>query len=467
VQVLDAEENVTEEVRFANVLFGEVWLAGGQSNMELELGNCKQGNEELAWIAQQAKERGSYDDIRFFFTVKAPYEDEEWTAKQAQMRWHSIAHESGHTVSAVAYFAAKRIQRQLQVPVGIINCNHGGTSISCWIQKEELLSFPEGKLYWQEYGELVGNKTDEMYLQEMEDYNQVLEAYNTAFARETKNAAKRGEELSAEQMEERIGAYPWPQPQGWLSPYRPAGLVETMLMKVVPYTVRGIWFYQGEEDSNRAVRYEVMLTRLIAHWRNLMQEELPFVIVQLPMFLEKGATDLGDWVSIRRAQAQVADTVSGVSLVSLCDLGEYNNIHPVDKRTPGTRLGVHTLDVVYGCAVNGRMMRYSGSFVEAGTLTVYFDDSCGGILINRAEQGLEPVLVTARQAQQEGIAIEGFEVAGADGRFYPADAYVEQEFILLTSREVPMPLTARYAWADYTRANVYSKAGMPLQPFAG
>lgn len=457
-----------EKLEFHDVLFGEVWFAGGQSNMELELGNCKQGPEELARLAQEKKETGKDSDIRFYFTVKMPYENEEWKAKQKASHWCSVNDESAHILSAVGYFAAKRIQEKLQVPVGVINCNHGGTSISCWMKLAELETFENGRWYIQEYQKLVGDKSNEEYLAEMEEYQKTLDNYLKTVERIKEEAASRGETVSGEQMNELAGPYPWPQPQGWLSPYRPGGLAETMLAKVVPYTVRGICYYQGEEDSNRWERYADMLSHLITIWRELWQEEnLPVLLMQLPMFLEKGAQDDGSWVGIRRAQEQISKEKEQVYLVPLCDLGEYDNIHPVDKLTPGTRLGGMILNTVYGQKEEGMPMVYAGSFAEAGTLTLYFNNSGGGILVGKNAQGEEPDLISARQAEQEGIEIQGFEIAGADGRFYKADAYVERDFILLTSPEVPKPLLARYAWANYIRANVYNKQGLPLVPFLG
>lgn len=456
---------IEEEFCFEDVLFGEVWFAGGQSNMELELGNCKQGPEELQCLKQQ-KASGKDCGIRFYYTVKMPYENEEWLAKEEKAHWCSVADESGHTVSAVAYFAAKRIWQELQVPVGIINCNHGGTSVSCWMGLEELKGFVNGRWYVEEYKKLIGDKSDEEYLAEMEEYHKTLDDYLILVENLKKEACEKGEELSGGQLEELAGPYPWPEPQGGLSPYRPGGLAQTMLFKVVPYTVRGIWYYQGEEDSNRSERYEDMLVHMICYWRGLWNEEkLPFVLLQLPMFLEKGIADDGSWVGIRRAQEQVSQKLDAVSLVPLCDLGEYNNVHPVDKKTPGVRLANYCLDEVYGCGVDGRPMVYAGSFAEAGTLTLYFEHSYGGICIGRNAQGEEPDLLTAQQAEQDNIAICGFEIAGADGRFYPADAYVERDFVILSSPKVPKPFLARYAWANYMRANVYNKAGVPLVPF--
>ena len=100
----------------------------------------------------------------------------------------------------------------------MINCNHGGTSISCWMKLEELESFENGRWYIQEYQKLVGDKSNEEYLAEMEEYQKTLDNYLKTVERIKEEAASRGETVSGEQMNELAGPYPWPQPQGWLSP---------------------------------------------------------------------------------------------------------------------------------------------------------------------------------------------------------------------------------------------------------
>lgn len=460
--ITELESGSTKQ--FHNVRYGEVWMAAGQSNMEFELQNAKQGAAELMSLKEmqkQDKEPGVY----YYFAEKMGYESEEAKKREAEACWHSVVEEDVKRLSAVGYFAARELSRQLSVPVGIINCNHGGTSISCWMDKSYLNSFADGAWYVKQYEELVKDKTNEQYLKEMEEYKKTLEEYQALTKRLVEEAGERGESLSGEQLNELAGPYPWPEPQGWLSPYRPGGLYETMLIKLAPYTMKGIWFYQGEEDGPRSSRYEAMLSHLIAEWRTVFQKELPFVIMQLPMFLEKGLEEQGYFTGIRRAQETVTQTTSNVTLVPLCDLGEFDNIHPVDKKTPGVRLGRMTYSMIYDKKEEVKPMKYAGYFMEAGTLAVYFDDMAGGFLINEAKQGEEPCLITVDEARKKEVAISGFEIAGTDGIFYPADAVVERSFVILSSTDVPSPMAVQYGQKDFICCNLYNKQGIPLVPF--
>lgn len=450
--------------RFINVRYGEVWMAAGQSNMEFELQNAKQGAAELIHL-EEMRQKGMEPDIYYYFAEKMGYESEEALEREAASCWRSVTDEDVKRLSAVGYFAAKVLAEKLSVPVGIINCNHGGTSISCWMDKPYLNSFAEGAWYIKQYEELVKDKSNEEYLAEMKDYKKLLEEYQALTNRLTKEAEERGETLSGEQLNELAGPYPWPEPQGWLSPYRPGGLYETMFKKLLPYTIKGVWYYQGEEDGPRSSRYEAMLTHLIAEWREGFQKELPFFIMQLPMFLEKGLPEQGFFTGIRRAQEQVAQNVSSVTLIPLCDLGEYDNIHPIDKKTPGIRLGNMTWGTIYEGKEEVRAMKYAGYFMEAGTLAVYFDETAGGFMINEAKQGEEPSLITVEEAKKKEVAISGFEIAGTDGIFYPADAVIERSFVILSSTDVPSPMVVRYGQKDYIYCNLYNKQGIPLVPF--
>lgn len=483
---------VDDMVEFKNVLFGEVWLAAGQSNMELTLTNCAQGESEIGYLesVKTVKEnalmqdscgdvKAALDQIRFYSVVKAPYDNEEWLQKQDENSWHSILDEEVKDLSAVAYFAARSMHRNLDVPVGIIQCCHGGTSVACWMEKDYLQSFEDGAWYYQQYADLVGDKSNEEYLAEMADYQVVLADYNHRVEVVKADAKERGEELTGEQINDLVGPYPWPEPQGWLSPYRPTGLFETMLSKVIPYSLRGVWYYQGEEDAPRYERYEVMLTNLIAHWRDLWKDQMEFLIVGLPMFLEKGCEDDASWAKIRLIQQKVAQTIEAGHYVSLHDLGEFDNVHPVDKKTPGERIGeycLHTfydIDLIQASASDGvnikktlgDAMTMKQSLVCDDTIRLQFDHSYGAVWLNTAFQGLEPVLMEHKMAKEHGILAEGFEIAGDDCVYYPAVAMIDNDEIVLYSEQVDEPKYVRYAYANYMRANVYNKVGVPLVPF--
>ncbi|MDE5862791.1 MAG: sialate O-acetylesterase, partial [Lachnospiraceae bacterium] len=144
-----------DELVISNVMYGEVWFAGGQSNMELEVQNAEGGEKELA--------EADYADIRHYNVIKAPVVDDEMLAEEASRHWHSCQNGDFREMSAVAYFFAVKTYEQLKVPIGIVDCYQGGTSITCWLSEENVRSLPEGKPYVEEYEKVIANQTEEEY----------------------------------------------------------------------------------------------------------------------------------------------------------------------------------------------------------------------------------------------------------------------------------------------------------------
>ena len=133
------------------------------------------------------------------------------------------------------------------------------------------------------------------------------------------------------------------------SPFRPAGVYETMLKRVMPYTLAGFIYYQGESDDHKPNSYYKLLKMLIEQWRNDWKDDtLPFIAVQLPMHMERGDENRTNWAVIREAQMRMHRTVKNTGIAVISECGEYGNIHPVDKRPVGERLELQALCHVYG-----------------------------------------------------------------------------------------------------------------------
>lgn len=174
-------------------------------------------------------------------------------------------------------------------------------------------------------------------------------------------------------------------------------MYHTMLQRVVPYTIRGFFYYQGENDEIRPDTYGTLLTMLIARWRQDFEDaRLPFILVQLPMHTYADTPENGAWSRLREAQMQVYQTVKHTGIAVILDCGEYCNIHPVDKHPVGHRLALQARQLAYGereLEAFGPIFR---SFVvEGSTLTVFFSHAAQGM-----EWHGEPC---------------GFQIAGADG----------------------------------------------------
>lgn len=329
--------------------------------------------------------------------------------------------------------------QRLDVAVGMVICCIGGTSASCWMSGETLSSFPEGRAYLAEFEAHVAGKTDEQFARESEAYQREVDGWNAA------SAALKAEnpDIPFAQITARIGDFLWPPPWGRTMLRRPAGPFETMLTRVVPYTLRGFLFYQGEQDSMpaRAPGYAALLTALIAQWRALFEDEsIFFAAAQLPRFGAEPSVE--DWPAIRAAQQQVIDSTPNAALTCLLDCGERDNVHPTDKRTPGERLAATMLRHAYGMDVPADAPRLTGAALEGGGLILRFEHTGGGLRVP------ENVL--------SSLTVEGAELM---------DVRCEGEQLVLTLGSGGRSVRVRYAQENWPEAILTGENGLPVFPF--
>ena len=423
----------TEQVSADHVAIGDVFLAGGQSNMELELRNAAEGPETIR----------EYDDplLRFFSVPKIAVPGPDHRKANTEARWHAVSPGQGGENSAVSYFfAAKLRERQPGVPVGIVGCYWGGTSVTCWMEEETLRTDPEGIRYLDRYARLAAGKSMETWLEEEKQFQETFGSWSSKVER----YKQQHPDASWAETETACGAAPWNPPAGPGSPYRPAGLAVTMVREILPVSLTGVLFYQGEEDAGQTDRYDVLLTLLIRSWREAFRDpDLPFLFVQLPMWIERGAPDSFRWAMLRKAQAAVRDTVPHTGMVCLLDQGEYGNIHPVVKRPVGERLA----------ELAGLMLCGKGE-VSPRAVALH------------AENGSLAVSLTVPVRVAGGGEAALLEIADETGNYVPAEAEIRGNVLLLSSPQVPHPVRARYAWTDYSdRVNLFGENGLPLEPF--
>ncbi len=430
-----------ERVSFNDVLYGEVFLAAGQSNMEMELSNCQDGAVEI--------ENADFEEIRFYNTYKTGYIDEEIETEIRKETWKSCIGEACGTMSAVAFFAAKRLYEELQFPIGIIDCYQGGTSISSWIPTEILSAYRGGLRYIDEYNALIGDKTDEEYDAEVKAYWEAWHEWDD----KVQEVRASNPDASWDEISSYAGECPWPQPAGHKSVFRPSGGYHSMVCRIAPYTITGILYYQGETDAEYAEDYYLLMEALIRNWRSLFQNaRLPFVITQLPMFIEKDTEDDCSWARLREQQLKIFENIRNTELLVLGDCGEYGNLHPLDKKTPGERLGNLLLETVFNRDTRGSAMLPRDIYRDKDRIVITFDNTYGNILVENQECG-----------RNEGIRLYAFETASADGIFYPCAFSVEEEKIVLHS--VPDAVWVRYAWWNYGELKIWNGAHIPLAPF--
>ena len=278
-------------VTLSDVLVGEVWLCGGQSNMEMPLNgfwHCPvEGSLEEVALSGQFR-----DKIRL---VKIPKTGAETPQETVEGRWQVSGPATSGTFTAVGWHFAKMLNAVLDVPVGLVSCNWGGSAVESWLPKEEVYSYPENTLPSGQY------------------------------------APKR-------------------DAGGWYHHHSPIIMYNGMLYPIRNYTLKGFLWYQGETNAGFPQYYAQRLATMVKVWRNLWgQGELPFYEVELAPFVYGGDGTSG--ARIREAQRKAVELIPNSGIVSTNDLVypyEYDEIHPRRKKEVGERLSYLALNRTYG-----------------------------------------------------------------------------------------------------------------------
>lgn len=229
----------------------------------------------------------------------------------------------------------------------------------------------------------------------------------------------------------------------------PTGLFNGMIAPIINYRIKGVLWYQGESNTSRAFEHYDLFKLLISDWRsNWNQGNFPFIYVQLPNFVEVNEeTTQNDWTYFRESQLKALN-IPNTGMAVTIDIGEYNDIHPVNKIDVGNRLALAAQKVAYG----EKKIVYSGPIFKSmkivGSKAILTFTNVGSGLI--AKNG----------------DLKYFEICGADNKYYPANAKIENGKISVSCKEVIAPVAVRYAWANNPDgANLYNKEGLPATPF--
>ena len=464
LEALEAQNDLTMKVEsgdnkitFTDIAIGEVWLAGGQSNMEFELQNCSEGPAEL--------EIKDNPNVRFYYTNKIGWMDEDFYKAEKNTSWQTWESEWKKAWSAVGYFFAKKLASDLGVTVGVIGCNWGGTSASAWMASSYLEKDSELKTYLTEYEEAEKGKSVEEQCAEYDAYvkeNDIWQAKCAKIYSENPNT-------QWNDVIKVLGPCPWPGPKNCKNPYRPCGLYETMLHRIIPYSIKGVIWYQGESDDHKPASYYKLFTNMIDNWRaDWKDNTLPFVFVQLPEHRYIQDKDYKNWSLIREAQQKVAQTVKNAYMVVAADLGQYNDIHPKAKKVLAERMEATALYGVYkkGSVETALAPVFSSSISKDGKLIMNFDFADQGFIYREDKKELQEMIeMEKNQGNEISSDFTGFEVASCDKVFYKADFELKGNQIILSSSKVKNPLYGRYAWYNYGPVTIFTKAGLPLPPF--
>lgn len=432
-----------EKAEIDDILVGEVWLASGQSNMGFPLKQADGGKEAIA--------SATNTQIRFFNVTRAvaPKAVRERLPAEpdgigGDNTWHTAVAPGVENLSAVAYFFAVDVFKNLNVPIGIVSNAVGNSAIEAWIS-------PEGYAQDKDFKAIA-------------EFDNGLANYleNTPEGRQ--EFADQAARYAEQQAKLKAAGKPALWPSKYIGPIRSDGFASTfynaMLYPVLPYAFRGVLWYQGEAQGRRLDDYRGLFPLLIKDWRSHFgQPALPFLFVQLPNW---GMADKepgpGGWALLREAQLlalRLPETAMAVTI----DVGDPANIHPPNKRDVGSRLALAALATVYD-----KKLPYSGPIfrvqqVQSGAIRLEFDHIEGGLMVGAKERG-GPV------KEDSSGKLRQFAIAGADMKFVWADAMVEGNSVLVSSPQVAKPVAVRYAWGSNPEgANLYNRAGLPASPF--
>ncbi len=236
-------------------------------------------------------------------------------------------------------------------------------------------------------------------------------------------------------------------PLGGGNPSTPTVLYNAMIAPLVPYTIRGVIWYQGESNDTRARQYQTLFPALIRNWRAAWGEgNFPFLYVQLANYIaRKPEPSESNWAELREAQFMTLhEPETGMAVI--IDIGEAENIHPKNKQDVGHRLALWALAKTYNRNVEFSGPLYKSYKIKGNKIRVSFSHA----------EGLQT---------GDGGKVRGFSIAGSDGKFFWADAKIKGDKILVWSDQVKKPAAVRYAWADNPDVNLYNRAGLPASPF--
>lgn len=368
-----------------------IWGDGKKELKDVMLGEvwlCS-GQSNMEWTPmrnidnkEEEIKAANYPDIRFFHI---PKRGATTLQNNCEASWAKCTSEIMKNTSAVAYFFGRNLYKQLNVPVGLIVSAWGGTPAEVWVPENLIKSNPQ---IWN----AIPDKT-----------------------------------------------YPW-----W--PVEPGVLYNQMIHPIVPYSLAGTIWYQGEANRNHPDSYGLVLKTLIESWRKNFNQDFPFYLVQIAPFAYQENDNGAAYV--RENQEWVARTVPGTGMVAISDcVADVKNIHPTDKQSVGLRLANLALGKTYRRLESGfESPMFKNMTIHKNKAVVSFLHANNGLICKDKQ-------------------IVGFQIAGPDGIFEPAKAQIKDNTVIVTSSKVKNPVTVRYCFDNATIGNLFSKEGLPVAPF--
>jgi len=398
-----------------DILFGEVWLASGQSNMEYPIGKASGGDDFLG------------NENEYIRVLRVPHRRGlliETGFEQDDLKWDRIRPE----FSAVALYFADDLYKNMHRPVGIIQSTWGGTNCETWTPLAEMKEDPQLASKVDKLMQAKSEKTAEEFEQEVRNYD--------AWVYETGRRKNAGE-APLDTPKPALSAY---NPQ---SKNAPSSLYRNMILPLQPFSLRGVLWYQGESNAYMHSEYFPLFQTLVKAWRKgFQQDDLPFLFVQLPSYSK-------DFRDMRLVQARLRDSIDNAEMVCAIDCGEEFNGHPKDKSQIGGRLALLSLRYVYGKKIEARSPLPQQAFLRNRKELI--------VRFAYAGEGL----------RTESEDIPGFEVAGKNEKFVPARATLLTANEILLESKIKKPFQIRYAYVNWPDPplTLYNSVGLPAEPF--
>lgn len=439
-----------EKITLKDIYIGEVWIAAGQSNMEMPLFRTEYGIEEAKYSANEK--------IRFFTVPRRVEKNTPIYGWHFEKRtgddtpWEVLNEESALHFSAIGYYTAKELQQKLGVAIGVISCNWGGQPIETFIKREyfndcdalkpaiEAYNKMMSELNWEEYTEKYHNA-----MKKWEDF------YNAIDYDEVEEVREKGVRATAGMPERPT---PW-FPNGPYVAYMKGCLYESMISRIAPFGIKGVWWYQGESNASENY-FEKYLTYMKCMRDTFKNPDMPFYAIELASFScwwrdDKQETDDrfvtgSNWAFTREQQQKATEADENNYLVTSMELGDLYDIHPIQKRELSYRLARKVLKHTY-------------------EFDIYADQP----VFERVEFKEGKAYITLKNA--DGLYcknLAGVKMYLADNEkiLKRADVEIKDNMLVLSADEIKNPSCVRYGFDYYySGCHIYNKAGLPLAPF--
>ena len=403
-------------IAIKNVLVGEVWVCSGQSNMAFQVGRIANAAETIS---------AANDPQLRLLTVPRAAKDEPLS--EVAVSWSECVSAKAAGFSAVAYFFGRDLRKVLNVPVGLINSSVGGTPAEAWTDRATLENNPELRPLLEAQAKVVAEfdaaklaKLTERNKQNLEKYQQALEKAKA----EAQPTPRKPDVLTTPQESSR----------------RPCCLYNAMIAPLQPYAIRGVIWYQGESNNGNPQQYHTLFPSMIGNWRRAWsQGEFPFFFVQIAPHKDMKP-------ELREAQLLSWKKTPNTAMAVTTDVGNAEDIHPIQKEPVGLRLALAARALTYGEKIEYSGPVYESLALQGGKAVLSFKHVGKGLLAKDGE-------------------LKGFTIAGSDKQFVPAEAKIVGSTVLVSCPSVPSPVAVRYGWENVPDINLFNKDGIPAPTF--